>query len=182
MDVTRFALEGEAVKGNEKSLYCSVFCSPKGILEMLWAEAGGSCCRCWGKVSDHSVERPEPVSAAFQVMPLVSRRRDVGARTFGWWRCGWVEGLKFVEDGGIFGVMASFGQEDVDGFPRGVLFNEGADCADGALVQWVRAVSESHAARRRVSLGSTLSASCLGNFAHASAGVRDRNSLQRWVM
>jgi hypothetical protein len=136
VDVARFALEGEAVEGNEEALYSAVLCSPKGILEMLWAEAGGSCCRCRGKVPDHSVERPEPVSAALQVMPLVLRGRDVGARAIGRWRCSWVEGLKFVEDGGVFGVMASFGQEDVDGFSRGVLFHEGADCADGALVQW----------------------------------------------
>ncbi len=46
------------------------------------------------------------------------------------------EGLNFVDDGGVFGVMASFRQEDVDGFTRGALFHEGADCADGALVQW----------------------------------------------
>ena len=50
VDVARFALEGEAVEGNDEALYSAVLCSPKGILEMLWAEAGGSCCRCWGKV------------------------------------------------------------------------------------------------------------------------------------
>ncbi len=47
-----------------------------------------------------------------------------------------MEGLKFVEDGGVFGVMASFGQEDVDSFPWGALFHKGEDCTDGALVQW----------------------------------------------
>jgi hypothetical protein len=42
--VTGFALEGEAVEGNKEALYRAVLCSPEGILEMLWAETGGTCC------------------------------------------------------------------------------------------------------------------------------------------
>ncbi len=110
-------MEGEAVEGNEEALDSAVLCCPKGILKMLGAKAGGSCCRCWGEVQYHSVKRPEPVSAALQVVPLVFRRRDVGARAFGRWWCGWVEGLEFVEDGRVFEVMASIGQEDVEGLP-----------------------------------------------------------------
>ncbi len=44
VDVAGFAPEGEAVEGNEEALYRAVLCSPKGILEMLWAETGGTCC------------------------------------------------------------------------------------------------------------------------------------------
>jgi hypothetical protein len=36
-------LKSEAVKGNEEALYCAMLCGAKGILKMLWAEAGGSC-------------------------------------------------------------------------------------------------------------------------------------------
>ncbi len=73
LDVARFALEGEAVEGYDEALHSAVFCCPKGIVEMLWAKAGGSCYRCRGKVPNHPVKRPEPFLAAFQIMPLMFR-------------------------------------------------------------------------------------------------------------
>ncbi len=58
---------------------CTAPCSP--VRRASWRccgrSSGRSCSRCWGKVLNHSFKCPEPVSAAFQVMPLVLRCRDV---------------------------------------------------------------------------------------------------------
>jgi hypothetical protein len=59
---------------------------------------------------------------------------DTGSFRRRW--CGWVEGLQFLDDGGVLWIMASFRKKDIDCFARGVFFHKGADCVDCSLVKW----------------------------------------------